>query len=62
MYVTGILHTARISTVEWFLMILNEKKTKVMLTTAKWLDKKQEQQQLQLKLNASKLEQVTSQN
>jgi len=43
-------------------MILNEKKTKVMLTTAKWLDKKQEQQQLQLKLNASKLEQVTSQN
>ena len=42
-------------------MILNEKKTKVMLTTGKWLDKKLEQPQLQFKLNASEPEQVNSQ-
>jgi len=37
-------------------MIFNEKKTKVMLATGKWLDKKLEQLQLQLKQNASELE------
>ena len=37
-------------------MIFNEKKTKVMLATVKWLEKKLEQPQLQLKLNASELE------
>ena len=42
-------------------MILNEQKTKVMLGTGKWLDKKLEQLQLQLKLNASELEQVNPQ-
>ena len=42
-------------------IILNEKKTKEMLATGKWLDKKLEQPQLQLKLNASELEQVNSQ-
>ena len=37
-------------------MIFNEKKTKVMLATGKWLEKKLQQPQLQLKLNASELE------
>lgn len=42
-------------------MILNETKTKIMLGTGKWLDKRLGNQQLQVKLNASDLEQVHSQ-
>ena len=42
-------------------MILNEKKTKTMLATGKWLEKRMGNQQLQVKLNATELEQVNSQ-
>ncbi|KAL9978894.1 hypothetical protein ACROYT_G016477 [Oculina patagonica] len=42
-------------------MILNEKKTKTMLATGKWLEKRMGHQQLQVKLNATELDQVNSQ-
>ena len=42
-------------------MILNETKTKAMLASGKWLDKRLGHQQLQVKLNATELEQVNSQ-
>ena len=41
--------------------ILNETKTKAILASGKWLDKRLGHQQLQVKLNATELEQVNSQ-
>ena len=41
-------------------MILNKSKTKSMLVTGKWLGKKLEQSTLQLHVNSTELEQVSS--
>ena len=42
-------------------MILNETKTKAMLATGKWIEKRMNNQQLQVKLNTTELKQVSSQ-
>ena len=42
-------------------MICNEKKTKAMLATGKWIEKRMNNQQLQVKLNTTELKQVSSQ-
>ena len=42
-------------------MILNETKTKAMLATGKWTEKRVNNQQLQDKLNTTELKQVSSQ-
>ena len=42
-------------------MILNETKTKAMLATGKWTEKRMNNQQLQVKSNAIELKQVSSQ-
>ena len=42
-------------------MILNETKTKAMLATGKWIEKRMNNQSCKLKLNTTELKQVSSQ-
>ena len=42
-------------------MILNETKTKAMLATGKWIEKRMNNQQLQVKLNTTEPKPVSSQ-
>ena len=42
-------------------MILSETKTKTMLVTGKWIEKRMNKQQLQVSLNATELKQVSLQ-